>query len=110
MKSTKPYEEFIVERLKDPVDAVEYLNTAMEDEDPRVFLLALKHVAKAQKGGLAQVCKAAHLNRESLYKTLKNAGPRFENFKVLIEALGFKITIELPKTTKSRKGKRSAAA
>lgn len=53
MKKTKPYEGFLNEYLADPKDAVEYLNTAMEDEDPRVFLLALKHVAKAREGGVA---------------------------------------------------------
>ncbi|MBI5428031.1 MAG: putative addiction module antidote protein [Nitrospinae bacterium] len=112
MRSSKPYEEFIVERLKDPKDAAEYLNTAMEDDAPRVFLLALKHVAKAQEGGMARICKEARLNRESLYKTLKKAGPRFENFKALVEALGFRISIDLPKSkpAKSRKGKKFAAA
>ncbi len=112
MKTIKPYDDFIAERLKDPQDAVEYLNMAMEDEDPRVFLLALRHVAKTQAGGISRICKDAKLNRESLYKTLKKAGPRFENFKALIEALGFRITIELPKnkTTKSRKRKRNVAA
>ena len=52
MRNTKPYDDFIVERLKDPQDAVEYLNMAMEDEDPRVFLLALRQVAKTQAGGV----------------------------------------------------------
>lgn len=112
MKKTKPCDEFIAERLQDPQDAVEYLNMAMEDVDPRVFLLALRHVAKAQEGGVARICKDARLNRESLYKTLKKAGPRFENFKALIEALGFRIAIELPKnkTIKNRKRKKSTAA
>lgn len=112
MRNTKPYDDFIAERLKDPQDAVEYLNMAMENEDPRVFLLALRHVAKTQAGGMSRICKDAQLNRESLYKTLKKAGPRFENFKALIEALGFRITIELPKNkiTKNRKRKKSVAA
>jgi probable addiction module antidote protein len=112
MRNTKPYDDFIVERLKDPQDAVEYLNMAMEDEDPRVFLLALRQVAKTHAGGVSRICKDAQLNRESLYKTLKKAGPRFENFKALIKALGFRITIELPKNkiTKSRKRKKRVAA
>jgi probable addiction module antidote protein len=98
MKKSKPYEEFLDEYLADPADAVEYLNTAMEDEDPRVFLLALKHIAKAREGGVTKVCQTANLNRESLYKTLKNSGPRFENLKALIQALGFKLVLEIPET------------
>lgn len=110
MKKTKPYEEFITERLQNPRSAAEYLNTALEDDDPRVFLLALQHVAKAQQGGMSRICKEARLNRESLYKTLKKAGPRFENFKTLIETLGFKISIEIPKKKPHKKGKILVAA
>ena len=82
----------------------------MEDEDPRVFLLALKHVAKPREGGVAKVCQEANLNRESLYQTLKRTGPRFENLKALIKALGFKLAVELPegKTKKKRKSKTAA--
>jgi len=110
MKKTKPYEEFLDEYLADPKDAVEYLNTAMEDKDPRVFLLALKHVAKAREGGVAKVCQEANLNRESLYKTLKKAGPRFENLKALIQALGFKLAVALPEEGARKKRKSRTAA
>jgi len=67
----------------------------------------LKHVAKAREGGVAKVCREANLNRESLYKTLKKAGPRYENLKALIQALGFKLAVELPenKTRKKRKSR-----
>ena len=48
MKRTKSYEENLLKALKDPEEALEYLNAALMDEDQEVFLLALNHVLKAQ--------------------------------------------------------------
>ena len=44
----RDYEEKLIQDLQDPEEACEYLNEAFKDEDPRVFLLALKHVCEAQ--------------------------------------------------------------
>ena len=110
-KKTGSLDDFLKRYLQDPRDAAAYLNDALSDEDPKIFLSALKDVAKAQKGGLSRVCEQANLSRESLYNTLKKAGPRLENFKALIEALSLRIHIELPQKTKpGRKKKRKTAA
>ncbi len=45
ISKTISYEEHLFERLKNPKEAAAYLNAALEDEDPRVFLVALKDVA-----------------------------------------------------------------
>ena len=43
------YHEDLLERLKDPAYAVEYLEAALEEHDlPAVFLLALRNVAEAR--------------------------------------------------------------
>lgn len=47
----------------------EYLNAALEDENPDVFLVAVSDVAKAR--GMTQLAKETGLGRESLYKALK---------------------------------------
>ncbi len=47
MKCAVNYKEGLLERLKDPEYSVAYLNACLEDEDPRVFLLALKDVIEA---------------------------------------------------------------
>ncbi|MBU0579894.1 MAG: putative addiction module antidote protein [Candidatus Margulisbacteria bacterium] len=101
MKPSKPYEESLYESLKDPKVALEYLRTAMEDPDRKVFLLALKDVARA-RGGLQSLAKEAHLNRENLYRTLSRRGnPRYENLTSVVEAIGFKLTLErMPKSSK----------
>lgn len=109
-KITGSLDDFLSRYLKDPGDAAAYLNDALSDEDPKIFLSALKDVAKAQEGGLSRVCEQANLSRESLYNTLKKAGPRFENFKALIEALGLRIHIGLPLKTKPGRKKKSKTA
>jgi DNA-binding phage protein len=44
----KNYEESLFESLQDHEEALAYLNAALQDEDQRVFLLALKDVLTAQ--------------------------------------------------------------
>ncbi len=41
------YQEELIESLQDFDEAVAYLNEALADEDPRVFLMALKNVLEA---------------------------------------------------------------
>ena len=68
----------------------EYLNAALEDEDPDVFLVAVSDVAKAR--GMTQLAKDAGLGRESLYKALApGAKPRYDTVLKLIRALGVEL-------------------
>ena len=56
MKKVK-HNEWLREQLKDPGFSAEYLTAAAEDEEPAVFLQALRKVAEAQ--GMATVAKRA---------------------------------------------------
>lgn len=49
-RKLRNYQEKLLEDLRDPELAIHYLNEALADEDPRVFLLALKNVQEAQGG------------------------------------------------------------
>jgi DNA-binding phage protein len=44
----RDYQEKLIQDLQDPELATAYLNVALTDEDPPVFLLALKNVCEAQ--------------------------------------------------------------
>lgn len=67
-----------------------YLNAALEDEDPNVFLAAVGDVAKAR--GMSQLAREAGLGRESLYKALApGAKPRYDTVLKVIRALGVEI-------------------
>jgi probable addiction module antidote protein len=68
----------------------EYLNAALEDENPDMFLVAISDVAKAR--GMAQLAKDTGLGRESLYKALApGAKPRYDTILKLIRALGVEL-------------------
>src|SRR6266446_1063858 len=78
----------------DPDFAAEYLKAALEDEDePRVLLIALRHVAQAQ--GIAKVAKAAGIERESLYRALSVHGnPRLSTLVAVTKAIGLRLTVK----------------
>ncbi len=68
----------------------EYLNAALADPNPDVFLVAVSDVAKAR--GMAQLAEAAGLGRESLYKALApGAKPRYDTILKLVRALGVQL-------------------
>ena len=54
MTKSRPYDETLKEALSDPEEAAAYLNAALEEGDPTVFLLALKDVANVH-GGVANL-------------------------------------------------------
>ena len=68
----------------------EYINAALEDENPNVFLQAIADVAKAR--GMTKLAKDTGLGRESLYKALApGAKPRYDTVLKLVRALGIEL-------------------
>ena len=64
-----------------------YLSAALEDDDPDLFLTAVKDVARAR--GMTQLAKDTGLGRESLYKALSpGAKPRYDTILKVVKALG----------------------
>lgn len=93
MKTSESYQPSLIEDLKDAREAEEYLNAALEEDDPELFLLALRNVADAQ-GGVAQLADKTKLNRESLYRMLSERGnPEFRSLDALLHALGFRLAV-----------------
>ena len=68
----RDYDDYLIESLKDRRLAEAYLNAALEEDDARVFLLALRDVAQAR--GMSKLAARSKLNRESLYKMLSKRG------------------------------------
>lgn len=86
------YREGLHERLQDVEYAADYLSAALDDEDERVFLLALRDVAEAH--GISRVAKEAELNRENLYRILKaSSNPRWSSISALLHALGLQLVV-----------------
>jgi probable addiction module antidote protein len=94
MRKSRDYQRYLVESLKDADEALEYLNAALQDGDPRVFLLALRNVAEA-RGGMTQLSRRSKLNRESLYRMLSRTGnPELRSLGSLLDTLGFRLSVE----------------
>ena len=94
-KTSTSHDEAMILRLrKDTKFAAEYLRAALEEEDePRVLLIALRHLAQAQ--GIAKVAKAAGIERESLYRALSAQGnPRLSTLFAVTKAIGLRLTVE----------------
>lgn len=100
MARSKSYQEDLVKSLKDLNEAVEYLNAALEDGDPEVFLLALRDVAEARGGGMTKLSEKTKLNRENLYKILSERGnPELTSLEILLDALGLRLAVQVKESS-----------
>ncbi len=88
-----PFEPVYHERLRDKKFAAVYLTECIADEDPKMFLVALKDVISAH-GGMARIAQAAGVNRESLYKAVSEKGnPGIAYVKRILDALGITLML-----------------
>ncbi len=89
-RQTRKYEDFLDEQLKDPKEAVAYLNAAFEDynqiKEFAPLLLALQDVAKAH--GMSKLATKTGRSRTSLYKSFSEHGePLFSTVLEVMDAL-----------------------
>jgi probable addiction module antidote protein len=104
MAKSKSYQNNLIESLKDPTEAAEYLNAALEDGETEVFLLALRDVVDSY-GGIGKLAASTSLNRESLYRMLSTKGnPEFFSLSTVLNAVGFRLAVE-PRTAALSKTK-----
>jgi probable addiction module antidote protein len=104
--TTTSYRDDLLKSLKIPEQAAHYLNACLEDEDLRVFLMALRDVADA-RGGIRVLSRETKLNRESLYRMLSRAGnPSLDSLAAILNALGLHLAVE---SIKSKRRTRRAA-
>jgi probable addiction module antidote protein len=89
-----PYEPWLIERLKSPVEAAAYLEAVLADGDQAAIMLALRHVAQSQ-GGVAQIARKAKLTREATYKMLSKSGnPELRSLSAVLKATGLRIAVK----------------
>ena len=102
-----PFEIGLHARLRNLTYAAAYLTAAMEDEEPVVYLQALRHVAEAH--GMAKVAEASGAPRESVYRALSARGnPRWTTLAAILRGTGLQLTIA--PTPKKRAAARAATA
>lgn len=91
---TARYEDGLHQALLDPAEAAAYLDAALAEGDMEGFLLALRDVAEAR--GMAQVARAAQLNRENLYRMLATGGnPQLSSLNALLHSMDLRLAVEV---------------
>jgi probable addiction module antidote protein len=100
---TEKYQDLLIESLKNPEEAIAYLNAILEEfsaddeESQELLLIGLKNVVQAQ-GGVAKLSEKTGLGRESLYKTLSsNGNPKLSTLTSIAHGLGFDLEFSLSK-------------
>lgn len=92
--ASRGHEEATGESLrKDPMFAVDYLNSILEDGDQEDLMLALRRISKAF-GGVSKLAEDAELNANTLYRTLSPKGnPELKSLRALLRAMGMQLTV-----------------
>ena len=86
-------EQFDVVDFLDSDEAmVEYLNVALEEQDPAFFAKAIGDVARAR--GMTAIAEASGVGRQSLYRALSSDGnPRLETLFRVLETLDLRLAV-----------------
>lgn len=89
---TVSYRDYLLDALRDPQEAVGYLNAVLAEGDQAAFVLALRDVAKAY--GLDELAAKTQLDRQSLARALSvRSNPKLANVAALLDALGMQLMI-----------------
>lgn len=99
MRNHLLYDDYMVERLRDPSRAQQYLDVALEeyeaDGDFAAFLLAIRRVAEA-RGGVEKLAEEAKLDVETVAAILAmDQRPSFEMLHAVLRALGFGLALRV---------------
>jgi probable addiction module antidote protein len=82
----------VADLLKTEDDVKLFLEEALAENDPVLWQQALGDAARSI--GMAKIAESAGLNRESLYKALReDAHPRFDTIMRVLNAMGLKLCI-----------------
>jgi probable addiction module antidote protein len=92
-KRTRDYSSWRLEKLADPQIAKEYLNDALEDGSPEMFLKALLNVTQAQNN-VAAVAEKAGIKRETIYRAFSRRGnPTLGTLNSVLGVLGLQLNV-----------------
>jgi probable addiction module antidote protein len=94
VEASLPFEDWLVERLKDPAEAAAYIEAVIEEGKHAALMLALRQVAMAQ-GGIAAVARRAKITREAAYRMLSTSGnPELRSLTAILEAAGLRLSVK----------------
>ena len=86
------FDDYMVNAMKDPLEAAAYMEAVMELDDPAALLVALRQVAKAH--GMAEVARRANVGDKSLFKALSADGnPTLATVHKVLHAVGLRLSV-----------------
>ena len=84
----------VAEFLKTKEDVKSFLQEALTENDPVLWQRCVGCAARSL--GMAKIAESTGLNRESLYKALKeDAHPRFDTIMRVLNAMGFQLVLKV---------------
>lgn len=91
-----PYEEDLYARLREDDElALAYLVEALQDDDPQVFVLALKDVIDANNVNISRLAEQAGLHRVTVHRMLsEDSSPAWKSVVKLVKNMGYQFTID----------------
>ncbi len=93
MPTYKSYHSYLLESLKDPLEAAAYLDAVLEDGDFKHILLALKNVAESQQD-ITSNSKNNNLNLDLNSQLFLNQQPsELMTIAKLLNQLGLKLSV-----------------
>ena len=82
----------VIDFLDNDEALIEYLNVALEENDPKYFAKALGNVARAK--GMSSIAESSGLGRQALYRALSSEGnPRIDTLFRVLDTLNVRLAI-----------------
>jgi len=89
----KSFNDYLMEKLKDPELACHFISEAMIEHDPEYLKVALGDIVKAY--GVGYISEQTGLGRQTIYKMLSEKGnPTHKNLVAILDALGLELTVK----------------
>ena len=103
MSPSVSHDDWLNDKLADPEFAAGYLNACIAEGDQAAFMLALRQVAKARKGGVSGLARDSGLGRVTLTRALSATGnPELRSLTAVLAATGLQLMV-LPVAGKKRR-------
>ena len=86
------FNDYLMEKLKDPELACDFISDAIAEHDPDYLKVALGDIVKAY--GVGHISEKSGIGRQTIYKMLSEKGnPTHKNLVAILDALGLELTV-----------------
>ena len=93
MSTSNKFKNSLENQLQDPQFLCEYLNNAIEENDPEYLKIALGQVARSC--GVAKIADKTSVSRQSIYQMLSEDGnPSMASLFQILAALNLQVRVE----------------